>query len=131
MAYATFTFQVQDDGGTALAAVDLDPNAKVLTINILPVNDPPKGTSGAVATNEDTDYTFTAANFGFSDTAGETNTLQGVKIATLPSGGILYTGSVSNPVNVGDIVAATALKFHPNHERQRLAAVQLPVPGAG
>ena len=37
----------------------------VITINAL--NDPPSGTDNTVSTAEDTAYTFTAADFGFSD----------------------------------------------------------------
>ncbi|KAF0174482.1 MAG: outer membrane adhesin-like protein, partial [Limisphaerales bacterium] len=40
-AYASFTFQVQDDGGTANGGVDLDASPKTLTLNVTPVNDPP------------------------------------------------------------------------------------------
>ena len=32
--YASFTFQVQDDGGTANGGVDLDPSANTMTINV-------------------------------------------------------------------------------------------------
>ena len=38
---ASFTFQVQDDGGTALGGVDLDPTPKTLTVDIAAVNDAP------------------------------------------------------------------------------------------
>jgi len=69
----------------------------------------------------------------FSDTAGETNTLNGVRITTLPSGGTLYIGNINNPVNVGDIVPLSALgstfKFHSEYERQRLAGWHLLLPG--
>ncbi|MBD9484678.1 retention module-containing protein [Pseudomonas sp. PDM14] len=39
--YATFTFQVQDSGGTANGGVDLDPNPNTITFNVTPVNDAP------------------------------------------------------------------------------------------
>jgi len=39
--YTSFTFQVQDDGGTANGGVDLDPVPKTMTINVTPVNDAP------------------------------------------------------------------------------------------
>ncbi len=39
--YATFTFQVKDNGGTANGGVDLDPSANTMTINVTPVNDAP------------------------------------------------------------------------------------------
>ena len=40
-AYASFTFQVQDDGGTAGGGVDLDPTTRTMTINVTAVNDAP------------------------------------------------------------------------------------------
>ena len=53
--YGTFTFQVQDDGGTANGGVNLDPLAKTFTINVTPVNDPPVNTVPSAQTvNEDT-----------------------------------------------------------------------------
>ncbi|MBN8490197.1 MAG: hypothetical protein J0M00_02030, partial [Burkholderiales bacterium] len=42
--YASLTFQVQDNGGTANGGVDLDPTARLLTLNVTPVNDAPEGT---------------------------------------------------------------------------------------
>ena len=61
--YASFTFQVQDNGGTANGGVDLDQSANTMTVNVTAVNDAPTGTNNTVTTNEDTQYTFTAANF--------------------------------------------------------------------
>src|SRR5439155_3088344 len=40
-AYATFTFQVQDNGGTGYGGVDLDQSPNTFTVNVTPVNDPP------------------------------------------------------------------------------------------
>ena len=37
--YASFTFQVQDDGGTANGGVDLDPSPNTITVNVAPVNE--------------------------------------------------------------------------------------------
>ncbi|MGO4831062.1 cadherin domain-containing protein, partial [Rhizobiaceae sp. 2RAB30] len=39
--YATFTFQVQDNGGTAGGGINLDPTPNTLTIDVTPVNDAP------------------------------------------------------------------------------------------
>ncbi len=39
--YASFTFQVRDDGGTANGGVDLDPVAKTITFNVVNVPDRP------------------------------------------------------------------------------------------
>ena len=65
--YASFTFQVQDDGGTADGGVDLDPTPNTLTIDVTEVNDPPAGTDRTVTTLEDVPYVLTVADFGFSD----------------------------------------------------------------
>ena len=43
--YASFTFQVQDDGGTANGGVDLDPPPNTMTVNVTAVNDAPAGTN--------------------------------------------------------------------------------------
>ena len=59
-AYASFTFQVQDDGGTANGGVDLDPAPKTITVNVTSVNDAPSGTNKTVTTLEDTPYTLHA-----------------------------------------------------------------------
>jgi Bacterial Ig domain len=40
-AYASFNFQVRDDGGTANGGVDLDPTARTMTIGVTAVNDAP------------------------------------------------------------------------------------------
>src|SRR6185312_381273 len=39
--YASFTFQVQDDGGTANGGVALDASPNTITLNVTPVNDAP------------------------------------------------------------------------------------------
>ncbi|MFO0868132.1 MAG: cadherin domain-containing protein [Pirellulales bacterium] len=60
--YASFTFQVQDDGGTALGGVDLDPTANQLTIHVTAVNDAPTVATPATATVvAGTDYMFSVA----------------------------------------------------------------------
>ena len=38
-----------------------------MTVDVTPVNDAPAGTDKTVTTLEDTAYTFTAADFGFTD----------------------------------------------------------------
>src|SRR5436190_2212734 len=105
VAYASFTFQVQDDGGTANGGVDTDPIPNTLTINVTPVNEPPSGSNNTVATPEDTAFTFTAANFGFTDpNDSPANSLAAVKIATLPTAGTLTNNGVA--VGVGQPVLA-------------------------
>src|SRR5439155_783759 len=65
--YASFTFQVQDDGGTANSCFDLDQSANTITISLpdaLPIS---QGTNNTVTVLEDHVYTFSTADFGFSD----------------------------------------------------------------
>ena len=86
--YASFTFQVQDNGGTANGGVDLDPSANTLTINVTAINDAPAGTNATVTTPEDVALALTIANFGFTDPNDTpAHTLQSVVIATLPAAG--------------------------------------------
>ena len=115
--YASFTFQVQDDGGTANSGVDLDTAARTMTVNVTAVNDAPVGTSKTVTTLEDSVYTFTAVDFGFTDPADSpVNVLLNVKITTLPGAGALELSGVAVTagqfVSVANITAGN-LKFTP------------------
>jgi hypothetical protein len=80
----TFSYGVSD--GTATVAT-------TATLDITAVNDAPSGADKTVSTNEDTAYTFTVGDFGFSDIDG--NTLQAVKITTLPAAGTLTNNGVA------------------------------------
>ncbi len=99
------TFQVQDNGGTANGGIDLDPSPRTITINITPVNDAPQGASKTVTTLEDTAYTFASLDFGFSDPNDTpANSLQAVKITTLPATGTLTNNGVN--VTAGQFITA-------------------------
>ncbi|MBF8271041.1 MAG: swmB [Magnetococcales bacterium] len=54
--YASFTFQVEDDGGTANGGVDLDSTPRTMTIDVTSVNDAPSlnVNPALAAVNEDT-----------------------------------------------------------------------------
>jgi VCBS repeat-containing protein len=52
----TFTWRAAD-------GYNLSTNTSTVTITITGINDAPTGTTNTVATNEDTQYTFTTANF--------------------------------------------------------------------
>ncbi len=80
--YASFAFQVQDDGGTLNGGIDLDATPNTITIDVNDVNDEPAGADNTVSTLEDSDYTFTVADFGFSDSDGDN--LQAIRIDALP-----------------------------------------------
>jgi VCBS repeat-containing protein len=105
--YATFTFQVQDDGGTANGGVDLDPSANTMTINVNSVNDAPAGTNATLTTAEDTARSFTAADFGFTDPNDTpANVLAAVVITTLPGTGTLTLSGSGFPAGT-EIPAAS------------------------
>src|SRR4249920_841919 len=115
--YASFTFQVQDNGGTANGGVDLDVTPRTMTVNVTAVNDAPVGTNKTVTTNEDTAYTFATADFGFTDPSDSpANALTAVKISTIPAAGSLTLSgvgvSVGQTVSVANITAGN-LKFTP------------------
>ena len=109
--YASFTFQVQDDGGTANGGVDLDQSPNTMTINVTAVNDAPAGTDKTVTTLEDTAYTSsprpTLAS-AIRTTARPMRWLA-VKITTLPGAGTLTNNGVAVTagqfVSVADITA--------------------------
>src|SRR6185369_8035424 len=103
--YASFTFQVQDDGGTGNGGVDTDQSANTITIDVTSVNDAPEGANNTVTTNEDTAYTFTAADFGFSDPndSPAANALAAVEITTLPVVGTLTDNGIA--VTAGQFVS--------------------------
>src|SRR4029453_13934533 len=92
--YASLTFQVQDDGGTANGGVDLDQSANTTTLNATSGNDAPAGTDATLTTLEDTAHVFAVSEFGFSD-AADGNLLQAVKITTLPTAGTLTNNGVA------------------------------------
>ena len=115
--YASFTFAVQDNGGTANSGVDLDPTPNTITVNVTSVNDAPAGTDATVTTPEDTAYTFSTADFGFSDPDDvPANSLLAVKITALPAAGSLTDNGVAVALNqfisVADINSGL-LKFTP------------------
>jgi hypothetical protein len=94
--YTSFTFQVQDNGGTANGGIDTDPTPRTLTLNVVPVNDPPSGEDNAITLNEDAPYTFAAADFGFSDPVdAPANLLKAVVLTTLPASGVLQLNGVT------------------------------------
>jgi hypothetical protein len=115
--YTSFTFQVQDDGGTTNSGVDLDQSPNTMTINVTAINDAPAGADKTVTINEDNSYTFAAADFGFTDpNDSPANNLLAVKITTLPAAGSLTDNNVAvvagQFISVADINGGK-LKFTP------------------
>ncbi len=86
----TFTYTVND--GTD------DSNTATVTITVTAVNDAPTASDNNVTTNEDTPYTFTVSDFGFSD-VDTGDTLQSVQITTLETVGALQLSGVNVTLN--------------------------------
>jgi len=115
--YATFTFQVEDDGGSAGGGSALDPTANTLTIDVTSINDPPAGANVGIAIDEDGVHVFGVADFALADVADSpANALAAVQIVTLPGAGTLTNDSIAvlsgQFVSVADI-AAGRLRYAP------------------
>jgi len=80
------------------------PVSSTVAIVVARVNHAPAGTDKTITINEDTPYTLTAADFGFSDPNDTpANILKAVTITTLPNAGTLTLNGT--PVNAGDSIA--------------------------
>ncbi|MCY2987509.1 MAG: Ig-like domain-containing protein [Planctomycetota bacterium] len=71
--HASFTFQVQDDGGTANGGLDIDPTPRTMTINVTSVNDAPSFAKGANQTVNASAGAQTLANWATAISAGPTD----------------------------------------------------------
>ncbi len=101
--YASFTFQVQDTGGTLNGGLDADQSVNVITILLNPINDAPTGADTVVSINENTDYSFVVSDFGFLDL--DNNNFESIVVTSIPgSGSLSLSGNVVVP---GQSVSAT------------------------
>jgi ABC-type uncharacterized transport system substrate-binding protein len=89
--YATFQFKVYD--GTSYSAADF-----TMTIDVDAVDDAPTAADKTVTVNEDETYTFTEADFEFSDVESG-NSLNQIQITQLPTVGSLQLDGVDVTVN--------------------------------
>ncbi|MCU7836243.1 MAG: DUF4214 domain-containing protein, partial [gamma proteobacterium symbiont of Taylorina sp.] len=106
--YDTFNFSVND--GTADSA-----SSYAMTVDVTAINDAPTAAIKTVTTDEDTDHTFTASDFNFSD-VDSGDTLASVKITTLETVGSLKLNGVD--VTLNQVITKTdidnnLLKFTP------------------
>jgi hypothetical protein len=105
---ATFTFQVQDNGGTANGGVDLDQSPNTVTINVNAVNDAPvNSVPGAQSVNEEATLTFSAGN-GNAITISDIDVGSGNETVTLTvTNGTLALGSHAGLVSFSPDNAAS------------------------
>ncbi|HEY2412753.1 MAG TPA: hypothetical protein VGI40_10950, partial [Pirellulaceae bacterium] len=114
IAYASFTFQVQDTGETFNGGVNLDPTPNTATINVIWISHAPVGQNHTVTALEDTSFVFQTSDFPFTD-PGETavglppNNLAAVKIVSTPALGslTLFTAIGDVPVTPGQFIQAS------------------------
>src|SRR6185295_9799939 len=103
---ATLTVTTSDLGNTGSGGAKTD--VDTVAIAVSSINDAPAGTNGTVTTNEDTTYTFTTGNFGFTDpNDSPANSLLAVEITSLPAAGQLLLNGVA--VTAGQFVAASEI----------------------
>jgi hypothetical protein len=112
---ATVMVSANDNGNTGSGGALSD--SKTVNITVTSVNDAPAGTDGSATINEDTSYTFSAADFGFTDPNDTPpNAFAGIVVSTLPTAGTLTNNgtAVTNGrfVSASDI-AAGFLVFTP------------------
>ncbi len=98
----TFTYRVLDNKG----GIDTG----LVTIVVNPISHAPSGADNAITLTRDPDqvlaYSFTAADFGFTDTL-DGDSLAAVKITTIPTVGTLKLGVAT--VNAGDEIPAASI----------------------
>jgi hypothetical protein len=106
---ASFTFQVQDNGGTANGGVDLDQSANTVTINVNAVNDAPVNSVPVAAqnVNEEGSFVFSAGT-GNAITISDVDVGSGNETVTLTvTGGTLALGSHAGLVSFSPDNAAS------------------------
>ena len=113
LGYATFTFQVRDDGGTADGGVDTDQTPNTVTLDVNAINDAPvNAVPGVQMFNEDGTLTFSAANsnlISVSDIdAGAGNLSVTLLIQT---GGLTLSTTTGLTFSVGDGTGDSTMTF--------------------
>ncbi|MET0273548.1 MAG: Ig-like domain-containing protein, partial [Phenylobacterium sp.] len=124
--HASFTFQVQDDGGLANGGRDTDPSANTITFDVTSVSDAPAGLDATLTVAQDGSRPFTVADFGFTDV--DEDSLAAVRIVDLPARGSLvldsHAVSENQTISAADI-AAGKLVFTPGPDESGTAYATL------
>jgi hypothetical protein len=115
-AYLIVDITIDDLGNTGGGSLTDEDS---FTIEVNSVNDAPSGTDNTVYTSQNTDYVFSASDFGFSDSI-DGDSFLAVKITSLPTNGTLYwyNGSSWVTVTAGQFISvsdlnANRLKYTP------------------
>ena len=93
--YASFSFQVQDDGGTANGGRDISA-ASVMTLNVNHVNHAPvvTGEAATASTSGSVSLTVGALLVGDSDVDGDSLSVTGVTMGLTPHGSVQFSGGI-------------------------------------
>lgn len=130
--YASFTFQVQDNGGTANGGANLDPTPRTMTIDVTPVNDAPQFTIGSNQTIGEDAGTQTVTGFiplfargptTATDESGQTLTFN-----------VSVTGTTGNLSLAGTpVIDGTngTLSYQPNPHTNGTATVEVTLTDSG
>ena len=94
VAYASFTFQVQDDGGSLNGGVDLDQTPNTMTINVTAVNDAPIALNDAYAATQGGTLSPATPGVLGNDTDAEGSALSALLVSG-PAHGALKIGRAS------------------------------------
>ena len=108
---ATVTLSLSDNGGTANGGVDTSADQS-FNITVTAVDDDPLGGNSSVTFDEDTTYTFQAADFPFSDV--DSHTFAGIMLLSVETAGDMeYSGTdvTASPTDYADV---TQLTFTPD-----------------
>jgi len=110
--YASFTFQVQDDGGTDIGGADLDPSANTLTVDVTAVADTPSVTNAT--TDEDVQ---TTSGLVITRNAVDGSEVTHFRINNI-NNGTLFLNDGTTPISNNSFITAAqgaaGLKFSPN-----------------
>ena len=98
--YDSFDFEVGD--GSDFSTADY-----TLTVNVLPINDPPTGDDNTVTTNEDITYVFAVADFTVNYSDPESDPFAEIRVTSLESVGSLLLGGT--PVALNDVITAAQI----------------------
>src|SRR5205823_7655990 len=104
----------QDNGSTANGGANLDPTPNTATIDVAAINDAPSGTDGSIGVLDHVPYTFTFAEFGFSDPNDTPpNRFMNVLITSVPAVGTLKLGNTTLTPGVFISTSVTNLTYTP------------------
>ena len=128
--YTSFTFQVQDNGGTANGGVDLDQSPNTITINVTPVNDAPVANPDSYTTPQSTPLTVAAPGVLGNDTDVDSSTITAVLVTNVAHGTLLLNsdGSFSyTPTNAYSGSDSFTYKAYDGYVYSNIATVTITV----